>query len=53
LIVSIDGKAVDRSDAIARSLAHKRSGDNIELTVFRGGRTVNVRVKLSASGEVL
>jgi putative serine protease PepD len=52
LIMSIDGKPVDRSDAILRALAHKRSGDTIELTVFRGGRTVNVRIKLS-DGEVL
>jgi putative serine protease PepD len=52
LIVSIDGKPVDRSDAIGRALAHKRSGDIIELTVFRGGRTVNIRVKLT-DGEVL
>jgi S1-C subfamily serine protease len=53
LIMSIDGKPVDRSDAIARTLAHKRSGDTIELTVFRAGRTVNVRVKLVDAGDVL
>jgi putative serine protease PepD len=53
LIMSIDGKPVDRSDAIARTLAHKRSGDTIELTVFRAGKTVNVRVKLVDTGDVL
>ena len=46
LIVAIDGKPVDRSDAITRSLAKKRSGDTIELTIFRVGRTSNVKIKL-------
>jgi S1-C subfamily serine protease len=46
LIMSIDGQPVDRDDAISRALAHKHAGDTIELTVFRGGRTMNVRVKL-------
>jgi S1-C subfamily serine protease len=45
-IVSIDGRPVDREDAITRALARKRSGDPIELTVFRAGRTVNVRMNL-------
>ncbi len=53
LIMSIDGKPIDRSDAITRALAHKRSGDILELTVFRAGKTVNVRVKLAESGDVL
>lgn len=52
LIMSIDGKPVDRNDAISRSLASKRSGDTLELTVFRGGRTMNVRVKLSDEGPI-
>src|SRR6266850_1345116 len=46
LIMSIDGQPVDRDDAISRTLAHKHAGDTIELTVFRNGRTMNVRVKL-------
>jgi S1-C subfamily serine protease len=45
-IVSIDGRPVDREDAITRALARKRSGDPIELTIFRAGRTVNVRMNL-------
>ncbi|MDP8982717.1 MAG: trypsin-like peptidase domain-containing protein [Acidobacteriota bacterium] len=54
LIMSIDGHPVDRDDAITRTLARKRTGDTIELTVFRAGRTVNIRVKLGDStGDVL
>ncbi len=52
-IMSIDGTPVDRGDAISRSLARKRAGDTIELTVFRAGRTTNIRVSLGASGTPL
>ncbi|HEV2688038.1 MAG TPA: trypsin-like peptidase domain-containing protein, partial [Bryobacteraceae bacterium] len=50
LIMSIDGHPIDREDAISRALAHKRAGDTIELTIFRGGRTMNVRVRLGEAG---
>jgi S1-C subfamily serine protease len=52
LIMSIDGKPVTRNDAISRALGSKRTGDTLELTVFRNGRTINVRVKLSDEGPV-
>jgi S1-C subfamily serine protease len=51
LIMSIDGVPVDRSDAISRTLAHKRAGDSMELTIYRGGRTVNIGVHLGDNGE--
>ena len=46
LIMAIDGKPVDRDDAISRSLARKRAGDSLELTIFRNGKTSVVRVTL-------
>jgi S1-C subfamily serine protease len=52
LIMSIDGKPVDRNDAISRSLSTKRSGDALELTIFRNGRTINVRVRLGEEGAI-
>jgi S1-C subfamily serine protease len=52
LIMAIDGKPVDHNDAISRSLARKRSGDTLELTIFRNGRTMLVRVKLSDEGPI-
>jgi S1-C subfamily serine protease len=52
LIMSIDGKPVDRDDAISRALARKHAGDSIELTIFRGGRTMNVRVTLGEDNAV-
>jgi S1-C subfamily serine protease len=52
LIMSIDGKPIDRDDAISRTLARKKSGDIVELTIYRGGRTMNVKVKLSEEGAI-
>jgi len=52
LIMSIDGQPVDRDDAISRALARKRSGDTLELTIFRNSRTTNVRVKLGDEGAI-
>lgn len=46
LIVAIDGRPVEREDALVRAMANKRVGDTITLTVFRNGRTYNVPVKL-------
>jgi S1-C subfamily serine protease len=52
LIMSIDGHPIDREDAISRALARKHSGDTIELTIFRNGKTMNVRAKLGEAGPM-
>ncbi|MBM3725289.1 MAG: trypsin-like serine protease [Acidobacteria bacterium] len=46
LITAIDGKPCDRSDAVIRSIYRKRAGDTVELTIFRGGRSMKVTVML-------
>jgi S1-C subfamily serine protease len=53
LIVAIDGKPVTRDDDLQRSMNHKHSGDNLELTVYRGGRKQKINVKLGAAPEAL
>jgi S1-C subfamily serine protease len=52
LIMSIDGKPVERDDAISRALATKHTGDTLELTIFRNGKTMNVRVRLGDEGAI-
>jgi len=52
LITAIDGKPIDRYDAISRTLARKRAGDTVEMTVFRNGRTTNVQIKLGGEGRL-
>lgn len=51
LITAIDGKKVERRDAITRALANKRAGDKMELTLYRNGRSVTVTVTLGAAAE--
>jgi S1-C subfamily serine protease len=51
LITAIDGKAVEEPDAVTRAIARKRPGDIIDLALVRGGRSLNVRVKLGEAPE--
>ncbi|HVX68036.1 MAG TPA: PDZ domain-containing protein, partial [Bryobacteraceae bacterium] len=56
LIMNIDGRAVESRNALSRIMNRKRPGEFMELTVFRGGRTVKIRVKLgegSSDGQGL
>ncbi len=48
LIMNIDGKPVDRSDAIIRTIGKKHAGDQVDIVVFRGGKKVTLKVKLGA-----
>jgi S1-C subfamily serine protease len=47
LIMNVDGRAVESRDALTQALNRHRPGDTMDLTVFRNGRTVKVKVKLS------
>jgi S1-C subfamily serine protease len=53
LIVAIDGKPVSRDDDLQRTMNHKRAGENMELTIYRSGRTQKVNVKLGSAPENL
>ena len=46
LIIAIDGKPVDRQDALVRAISAKRVGDSIVLSVIRNGRVTSVSIKL-------
>jgi S1-C subfamily serine protease len=46
LIVAIDGQPVEGRDSLSNALSRKRPGDSIELTVYREGRRVKVRIDL-------
>jgi S1-C subfamily serine protease len=49
LIMAIDGKKVDRQDAVNRAMNNKRPGDSVELTIFRRGRVAKLAVALSST----
>ncbi|HYM04427.1 MAG TPA: PDZ domain-containing protein, partial [Stellaceae bacterium] len=53
LITAIEGKPVTQDDDLQRALTRKHAGDNLELTVYRNGRTQKVNVKLGAAPENL
>ncbi len=50
-ITAIDGKKVTEMDAVTRALAKKHPGDILNLSVFRGGSTMEVKVKLGEASE--
>jgi len=51
LITAVDGKRVDEEDAITKAVARKHAGDTLDLTVWRDGRTMDVKVTLAEQGE--
>ena len=53
LIVAIDGRPVDGQDALRKAMNQKRAGDKMELTIFRGGRTMKVTLVLGSAPEAL
>jgi S1-C subfamily serine protease len=46
LIMAADGQAIDDKETLKRLMDRKHGGDMLELTIFRGGHTEKVRVKL-------
>jgi S1-C subfamily serine protease len=50
-ITAIDGKPVEQEDAITRTVSRKHAGDVITLTIFRNGRSMNVKVTLGEATE--
>ena len=51
LIVAVDGKPVTAHDDLQRALNRKRAGDKMELTIYRGGKTQKINVKLGSAPE--
>ena len=49
LIMAVDGKRVEREDALIRVISQKRVGDNITLSLYRNGHKLNLPVKLLRS----
>jgi len=51
LIMEIEGVKADRGDALTRGLNKKRPGDVIELTLYRAGQKMKVKVTLGERPE--
>jgi S1-C subfamily serine protease len=46
LIMELEGQRVDRADALTRVLNNKRPGDTLDMTIYRGGKTIRMKVTL-------
>ena len=53
LIIAIDSKPVTRAEDLQRALTRKHGGEVIELTIYRKGRTQNVKVTLGSAPQRL
>jgi S1-C subfamily serine protease len=53
VIEAIDGKAVDGQNALTRAMIQKHGGEMMELTIYRDGRTMKVKIKLGSAPERL
>ncbi|HXS93066.1 MAG TPA: trypsin-like peptidase domain-containing protein [Candidatus Limnocylindrales bacterium] len=53
LIVAIEGQPVDSKDALTRVMNRKHGGEPLRLTVYRGGRNVQISVKLGEAPDLL
>ena len=51
LITAIDGKPVKDQGAITRAISSKHAGDAITLTIYRDGRSMDLRVTLAEAQE--
>jgi S1-C subfamily serine protease len=50
-ITTVDGKKVEEENAITRAVARKHAGDTLDLTIWRDGHTMNVKVTLVQQDE--
>jgi S1-C subfamily serine protease len=51
MITAVDGKKVDEENAITRAVSLKHAGDTLNLTVWRDGHTMEVKVTLAEQGD--
>jgi S1-C subfamily serine protease len=48
LITAIDGQKIDRADELLSVIETKKAGDQVLLTVLRGGRSIQIAVTLGS-----
>jgi S1-C subfamily serine protease len=53
LILAIDGVPVEGNDSLQRAMNHKRAGDTMELTIYRGKSRQKIRVRLGEAPQPL
>lgn len=51
LITAVDGKRVEEQDAITRAVGKKHAGETLDLTIWRDGRTLDIKVTLAEQND--
>jgi len=51
LITAVDGKKVEEENTITKAVTQKHAGDTLDLTIWRDGRSMDVKVILAAQGD--
>jgi S1-C subfamily serine protease len=51
VITAVDGKPVEVEDAVTRALSRKHAGETMTLTIYRNGRSTDVKVTLGEAQE--
>jgi S1-C subfamily serine protease len=49
----VEGQPVTTRDALQKVMDRKRGGDILNLTIYRRGRTMDVKIKLDEAPAVL
>jgi S1-C subfamily serine protease len=53
LIIAVEGQPVTTRDALQKVMDRKHGGDILNLTIYRRGRTMDVKIKLDEAPAVL
>ncbi len=51
LITAVDGMPVREENAITKAIARRHAGDSLDLTIWRDGRTMHVKVTLDGEDD--
>ncbi|HUB78451.1 MAG TPA: trypsin-like peptidase domain-containing protein [Bryobacteraceae bacterium] len=52
-ITEVEGQPITGNETLQRAIAKKRGGDILELTVYRRGKSISVKVKLAEAPQVI
>jgi S1-C subfamily serine protease len=52
-IMAVEGQPIEGNDTLTKAMNRKRAGDSLRLTIFRGGKSQEITVKLGEAPQTL
>jgi S1-C subfamily serine protease len=49
----VEGQPIEGNDTLTKAMNRKRAGDNLRLSIFRGGKSQEITVKLGEAPQTL